>query len=160
MWASGHNGDIRRAAQGYEATREAAMEAFAKSWRRQWARPAIGEARRRDQKALDHHVSDRDQEVVEEALCHLPDRRVFEHGRCQETAPRRRGRQRRDDADQRAQQPDIDQRSRAPFRPRQCRCAFIDRRPRRSGRAPGGARRRGEGSGQSGPATTGGQSRQ
>jgi hypothetical protein len=33
MWASGHNGDIRRAAHGYEATREAAMEAFAKSWR-------------------------------------------------------------------------------------------------------------------------------
>jgi len=25
MWASGHNGDIRRAAHGYEATREAAM---------------------------------------------------------------------------------------------------------------------------------------
>jgi hypothetical protein len=35
MWASGHNGDIRRAAHGYEATREAAMAAFAKSWRRQ-----------------------------------------------------------------------------------------------------------------------------
>jgi hypothetical protein len=34
MWASGHNGDIRRAAYGYEPTREAAMEAFAKSWRR------------------------------------------------------------------------------------------------------------------------------
>jgi hypothetical protein len=33
MWASGHNGDIRRAAHGYEATREAAMAAFAKSWR-------------------------------------------------------------------------------------------------------------------------------
>jgi hypothetical protein len=28
IWASGHNGDIRRAA------REAAMAAFAKSWRR------------------------------------------------------------------------------------------------------------------------------
>jgi hypothetical protein len=27
----GHNGDIRRAAHGYEATREAAMAAFAKS---------------------------------------------------------------------------------------------------------------------------------
>ena len=25
MWASGHNGDIRRAAHGYEPTREAAM---------------------------------------------------------------------------------------------------------------------------------------
>jgi len=34
MWASGHNGDIKRAANGYEATREAAMAAFAKSWRR------------------------------------------------------------------------------------------------------------------------------
>jgi hypothetical protein len=29
MWASGHNGDIKRAAHGYEATREAAMAAFA-----------------------------------------------------------------------------------------------------------------------------------
>jgi hypothetical protein len=35
MWASGHNGDIRRAAHGYETTREAAMAAFAKSWRGQ-----------------------------------------------------------------------------------------------------------------------------
>ena len=35
MWASGHNGDIKRAAYGYEPTREAAMQAFAKSWRRQ-----------------------------------------------------------------------------------------------------------------------------
>jgi hypothetical protein len=34
-WASGHNGDYRRAAYGYEATREAAMAAFAKSWRRE-----------------------------------------------------------------------------------------------------------------------------
>jgi hypothetical protein len=34
MWASGHNGDIGRAAHGYEPTREAAMAAFAKSWRR------------------------------------------------------------------------------------------------------------------------------
>jgi hypothetical protein len=33
-WACGHNGDIKRAAHGYEATREAAMAAFAKSWRR------------------------------------------------------------------------------------------------------------------------------
>jgi len=31
MWASGHNGDIRRAAHSYEPTREAAMAAFAKS---------------------------------------------------------------------------------------------------------------------------------
>ena len=31
MWASGHNGDIRRAAHGYEPTREAAMAAFKKS---------------------------------------------------------------------------------------------------------------------------------
>jgi hypothetical protein len=34
MWASGHNGDIKRAAHGYEPTREAAMAAFAKSWRK------------------------------------------------------------------------------------------------------------------------------
>jgi hypothetical protein len=37
MWASGQNGHIRRAAHGYEPTREAAMAAFAKSWRREWA---------------------------------------------------------------------------------------------------------------------------
>jgi len=30
---AGHNGDIKRAAYGYEPTREAAMPAFAKSWR-------------------------------------------------------------------------------------------------------------------------------
>jgi hypothetical protein len=35
MWASGHNGDIRRTARGYEPKREAAMVAFAKSWRRE-----------------------------------------------------------------------------------------------------------------------------
>jgi hypothetical protein len=35
MWASGHGGHIKRAAHGYEATREAAMAAFAKSWRRE-----------------------------------------------------------------------------------------------------------------------------
>jgi hypothetical protein len=34
MWASGHNGDIERAAHGYEPTREDAMAAFKKSWRR------------------------------------------------------------------------------------------------------------------------------
>ena len=34
MWASGHGGHpIERAAHGYEPTREAAMAAFAKSWR-------------------------------------------------------------------------------------------------------------------------------
>jgi hypothetical protein len=32
MWANGH---IRRAAHGFEPTREAAMAAFAKSWRRE-----------------------------------------------------------------------------------------------------------------------------
>jgi hypothetical protein len=37
MWASGHNGHIRRAAHDYESTREAAMAAFAKSWRRKEA---------------------------------------------------------------------------------------------------------------------------
>jgi hypothetical protein len=36
MGASGHNGDTRGAAHGYEPTREAAMAAFAKSWRRSW----------------------------------------------------------------------------------------------------------------------------
>jgi hypothetical protein len=35
MWASGHNGDIKRAAHGYAGTREKAMAAFAKSWRRE-----------------------------------------------------------------------------------------------------------------------------
>jgi hypothetical protein len=35
MWASGHHGDIKRAAHGYEPTREAAMAAFAKCWRRE-----------------------------------------------------------------------------------------------------------------------------
>jgi hypothetical protein len=34
IWASGHHGELRRAAHGYEATREAAMAAFAMSWRR------------------------------------------------------------------------------------------------------------------------------
>jgi hypothetical protein len=29
IWASGHNGNMRRAAHGYEPTREAAMAAFA-----------------------------------------------------------------------------------------------------------------------------------
>src|SRR5262245_58533835 len=35
MWTSGHNGQIRRAAHGYEPTREAAMATSAKSWRRE-----------------------------------------------------------------------------------------------------------------------------
>ena len=34
MWASGHGGHIERAAHGYKPTGEAAMTAFAKSWRR------------------------------------------------------------------------------------------------------------------------------
>jgi hypothetical protein len=35
MWASGHAaGTVARARHGYEPTREAAMAAFAKSWRR------------------------------------------------------------------------------------------------------------------------------
>jgi hypothetical protein len=35
MWASGHSAaTIKRAAHGYEPTREAAMAAFAKSWRK------------------------------------------------------------------------------------------------------------------------------
>jgi hypothetical protein len=35
MSASGHNGDTGRAAFGYEQTREVAMAAFARSWRRE-----------------------------------------------------------------------------------------------------------------------------
>ena len=36
MWASGHSADsVGRAAHGYAATREAAMEAFARSWHRE-----------------------------------------------------------------------------------------------------------------------------
>ena len=35
MWTSGYNGHIRCATYGYAATREAAMAAFAKSWRRE-----------------------------------------------------------------------------------------------------------------------------
>jgi hypothetical protein len=35
MWCSGHNREISRAAHRYEATREATMSAFAKSWRGQ-----------------------------------------------------------------------------------------------------------------------------
>ena len=35
MWASGHNSHIRRAAHGYEPTREAGMAAFAKSRRQE-----------------------------------------------------------------------------------------------------------------------------
>src|SRR5262245_20489750 len=35
MWASGHGGHVERAAHGYAATREEAMAAFAKSWRRE-----------------------------------------------------------------------------------------------------------------------------
>ena len=36
MWASGHSAaTVKRAAHGYEPTREAAMTAFAMSWRRQ-----------------------------------------------------------------------------------------------------------------------------
>ena len=36
MWASGHSGaTVKRAAHGYEPTREAAMAAFARNWRRQ-----------------------------------------------------------------------------------------------------------------------------
>jgi hypothetical protein len=35
MWASGHSAaTVKRAAHGYETTREAAMAAFARSWRR------------------------------------------------------------------------------------------------------------------------------
>jgi hypothetical protein len=35
MWASGHNGDLRCAARGYEPTREGAMQAFKRSWHRE-----------------------------------------------------------------------------------------------------------------------------
>jgi hypothetical protein len=33
MWCSGHSNEIARAAHGYAESREAAMAAFAKSWR-------------------------------------------------------------------------------------------------------------------------------
>jgi hypothetical protein len=36
MWASGHSAaTVKRAADGYEPTREDAMQAFARSWRRE-----------------------------------------------------------------------------------------------------------------------------
>jgi hypothetical protein len=36
MWATGHSAaTVARAAHGYEPTREAEMDAFAKSWRRE-----------------------------------------------------------------------------------------------------------------------------
>jgi hypothetical protein len=35
MWCSGRGGHVERAAHGYAETREAAMAAFAKSWRRE-----------------------------------------------------------------------------------------------------------------------------
>src|SRR5262245_46801199 len=49
MWASGHSAaTIKRAAHGYEPTREAAMAAFAKSWRREsWARAPAADVERR-----------------------------------------------------------------------------------------------------------------
>jgi hypothetical protein len=34
-WASGHNRAMHRAAHGYEPTREAAMQEFARSWHRE-----------------------------------------------------------------------------------------------------------------------------
>jgi hypothetical protein len=43
MWASGHGRHTERAAHGFEATREAAMAAFAKSWRRvEWRNDCPG----------------------------------------------------------------------------------------------------------------------
>jgi hypothetical protein len=41
MRASGRIGDIKRAAFGYEQTREAAMAAFAKNWRRGSRNPPL-----------------------------------------------------------------------------------------------------------------------
>jgi hypothetical protein len=41
MWASGHNGDIRRAAHSYEPTHEAAMAAFCISVKRAVQRPPL-----------------------------------------------------------------------------------------------------------------------
>jgi hypothetical protein len=35
VWASDHNGDIKRTAYGYEPTRDDAMAAFARSWHRE-----------------------------------------------------------------------------------------------------------------------------
>jgi hypothetical protein len=51
MWASGHNGEIRRAAHGYEPTREAAMAAFGKCWRRNRAAMTQRMTQRRPQEA-------------------------------------------------------------------------------------------------------------
>src|SRR5262245_21794797 len=48
MWASGHGGHIERAAHGYEPTREAAMAAFAKSWRC----PKVGQTTQVDKNRL------------------------------------------------------------------------------------------------------------
>jgi hypothetical protein len=53
MWtlAYGYHED-RTPTHGYEPTREAAMAAFAKSWRREWPRPALGVAVQRAAGAL------------------------------------------------------------------------------------------------------------
>jgi hypothetical protein len=48
---------VRRPTHDYEPTREAAMAAFAKSWRREWARPAIGEAGAFKQKPAARSIS-------------------------------------------------------------------------------------------------------
>jgi hypothetical protein len=52
MWASGHRADsVKRAAHGYEATREAAMAAFAKSWRRAISGPRFVKQKRQGEKS-------------------------------------------------------------------------------------------------------------
>jgi hypothetical protein len=49
MWASGHSAaTVKRAAHGYEPTREAAMAAFAKGWRGRVTRPFAMRARGAD----------------------------------------------------------------------------------------------------------------
>lgn len=57
MWASGHDGQIKRAAHGCAATREEAMAAFAKSWR--------GSAKPRPLRSGERRVNTSPPEVVQ-----------------------------------------------------------------------------------------------
>src|SRR5262245_24626051 len=51
-WASGHNGDTKRARDGYAATREEAMAAFVKSWLKEVGMMTRGEARTQSRGSL------------------------------------------------------------------------------------------------------------
>jgi hypothetical protein len=60
MWASGHSAaTVKRATHGYEPTREAAMAAFAKSWRRDRS-PCVVAATKRTFVQKMHGTCDRD----------------------------------------------------------------------------------------------------